>query len=314
MNKGKKISSRISSWMTNVIKSNHRFSTPISFNFKGDTSFKTGIGGWTSILLLMFIFAYFVLLLIDLVNHNNSTINIATKINNLIYNKSKYNLSDYNFLIGFLFDEESESLILDPTYFNININQVTQTKSTVGAGSFTTNKTPLSISNWYAKYSNLIGSQLSWNLDLSNLYWTDSGSLYIGGNSLSTEYNYVQITLNKWSGSKSCKDSKTIDAALTDLSVSFAISDYYFDTSDYSSPQKINVNGDYKFYTIPGLTKNIDQKLRRNDVSDTSSPFFYATSNKYSFFSINDASKDISTLYNETNVVLNIKIIIDSKY
>ena len=314
MNKEKKTSSRIFSWMTNAIKRNDRFSTPISFNFKGDTSFKTGIGGWTSILLLMFVFAYFVLLLIDLINHNNSTINIVTKIDNLIYNKSKYNLSDYNFLLGFLFEGNSKSLVFDPTYFNINISQVTQMKSTVGTGGYTINNVLLSYSNWYAKYSKILGSQLSSNLGLNNSYWTDSSSLYIGGNSLSTEYNYVQITLNKWSGSQSCKSSTIIDAALTDLSLTFAISDYYFDTSDYSSPQKININSDYKYYTVPGLTKNINLKLRRNDVSDTSSPFFYATSNEFSFFSMSEASQDISTLYNESNVVLNIKVILDSKY
>ena len=94
--------------------------------------------------------------------------------------------------------------------------------------------------------------------------------------------------------------------------MSFAVSDYYFDSSDYSSPQKININDNLSYKMASGFTKNIKLRIRRNDVSDTTSPFFYATSNDYSFFSFGEASQDISS--SDPNAVLAVSVVLDNKY
>ena len=94
--------------------------------------------------------------------------------------------------------------------------------------------------------------------------------------------------------------------------MNLAITDYYFDSSDYSSPQKININDNLSYKMTSGFSKNIKLRIRRNDVSDTTSPFFYATSNDYSFFSFGEASQDISS--SDPNAVLAISVVLDNKY
>ena len=68
----------------------------------------------------------------------------------------------------------------------------------------------------------------------------------------------------------------------------------YFDSDDYSSPLKINVNDALRFHLLNGYTKNVNLRVRRNDVSDQKSPYFIDPSDSYSFFSVGDVSQDTS--------------------
>ena len=56
----------------NQIKSRDRFATPISLNYKGESTFKTGIGGLFSLLLLWGLLIYSALLLKQMINRENS--------------------------------------------------------------------------------------------------------------------------------------------------------------------------------------------------------------------------------------------------
>ena len=71
-----------------------------------------------------------------------------------------------------------------------------------------------------------------------------------------------------------------------------------------------------RFSSIPYLEwpKNVDLRIRRNDVNDQKSPMFYVPADSYSFFSIGDIFQDISTLSDEPYTVLKVKFILDSKY
>ena len=128
------------------------------------------------------------------------------------------------------------------------------------------------------------------------------------------EYNYFQITVSKWSGKPTCQSSDTIDKVLSDVKIGVAITDYYFDSDDYSSPLKINVNDALRFHLLNGYTKNVNLRVRRNDVSDQKSPYFIDPSDSYSFFSVGDVSQDTSAFSYEPDLVLRINIILDSKY
>ena len=48
----------------------------------------------------------------------------------------------------------------------------------------------------------------------------------------------------------------------------FSMADYYFDSDDYSTPLKINVNDELKFWAVSGVTKTIELRIRRTDVTD----------------------------------------------
>ena len=62
---------KISSWMGRRIRDIDQFSTPILLRYKGDTEFKTEIGGFVSLSLLAFLIVYAWLLLKQMINREN---------------------------------------------------------------------------------------------------------------------------------------------------------------------------------------------------------------------------------------------------
>ena len=81
-------------------------------------------------------------------------------------------------------------------------------------------------------------------------------------------YNYILITIDKWSGSPTCQSSSYIDSLIDSLEVNFIISDYYFDLNDYSNPIKSTYNDRLNYYGVRGITKKAEIRMKRNDISD----------------------------------------------
>ena len=75
--------------------------------------------------------------------------------------------------------------------------------------------------------------------------------------------------------------------------VGFGITDYFFDTDDYTSPLKVNFRNDIGFTPASGLTKQINVKIRSNIVTDQPSPYPFSDSQSYEFYSINEITNDI---------------------
>ena len=114
--------------MKEKVKGTDRFALPISLNFKGESSFKTIIGGTVSVVIIMVLLWYSALLLKEMINRENSIVSSITKIENLIYNSNKYNLNDYNFILGIYSSETNGSHLSDPTYFTLEAKQKIATK------------------------------------------------------------------------------------------------------------------------------------------------------------------------------------------
>ena len=301
-------------WTTQSIKSYDRFANPISLNYLGDTKFKTGFGGIISIFLLWALMGYTALLIKQMINYEGSVINSITKINNLMTDSTKYNLNDYNFYFGTFQMGQYGSKLYDSNYFDLVATQYTISKSAAGSYKSTTSSTNLNFDYCKNKFEKYLGTDLNNAIRMDQGYWTNITDMYIGGNLLSSEYNYVEITLTRWNGKSTWKTSTEIDTALGSIALGFLLTDYYFDSSDYSSPIKININDWFKFWGQKGVTKNVDLRIRRNEVVDQKSLLPFVTADSYSFLSIGDIFQDSSTLSNETNVVLRIKFVLDLKY
>ena len=78
------------------------------------------------------------------------------------------------------------------------------------------------------------------------------------GNLLSQERDYIFISISKWTGLPTCKTDAEIEGVLNSMTIAFAITDYFFDTDDYSSPLKVNFRNDIIFTPVSGLSKSID--------------------------------------------------------
>ena len=95
--------------------------------------------------------------------------------------------------------------------------------------------------------------------------------------------------------------------------MSFLMTNYYFDTSDYSSPVKVDISSGYEYSLIPDYNRVVNIKIRRNTVTDVSSYLPFASSTEYSFFSIGDSTRDIAT-DTDTDKVFEATFELDNKY
>ena len=227
---------------------------------------------------------------------------------------TKYNLNDFNFYFGTFKMGQYGSKIYDPNYFDLTATQYTYYKTSAGSGSSTSTSRALNFEKWGDKFAKYLGEELNKQMNMANSYCPNVTDMYIGGNLLASEYNYVEITLTRWNGKPTCKTTTEIDTALGSLALGVLLTDYYFDSNDYSSPIKINLNDLFKFWGQNGMTKNIDLKIRRNDVVDYKSLIPFVSADSYTFLSIGDIFQDTSALTNETNIVWRIRLILDSKY
>ena len=112
---------KILSWINKRIRNSDRFAIPICLNYKGETSFKTTIGGLGSIAIGCALVVYLVMLLVQIANKDGSVINSMTMINSFIYDLKNYNLKDYNFMVGLYSINNDYSTLTDQSYYKIII-------------------------------------------------------------------------------------------------------------------------------------------------------------------------------------------------
>ena len=120
---------------------------------------------------------------------------------------------------------------------------------------------------------------------------------------MSQERDYISINISKWTGLPSCKNDAEIERALSSMVVAFGITDYFFDTDDYTSPLKMNFRNDINFYPASGLKKLINVKIRSNIVADQPSPYPFSDPQSYEFYSINEITNDIVSSQNNKILV-----------
>ena len=95
--------------------------------------------------------------------------------------------------------------------------------------------------------------------------------------------------------------------------MSFIITNYYFDTADYSSPVKVDVSNGYEYSLIPGYNRLVNIKIRRNIVTDVANYLPFAASTIYSFFSIGDNTRDVA-YDTDSDKVFEATFELDNKY
>ena len=126
--KNKRLFNKATNWTINFVKERDRFGKNISLNFEGKGVFKTTIGGFTTILLSILMIVYSAILLKQMINRENSVINTSTKIRNLIYDPTKYNLEDYSFVFVIYSEGAYASTVYDSNYFDLQIQQASEYK------------------------------------------------------------------------------------------------------------------------------------------------------------------------------------------
>ena len=140
---------------------------------------------------------------------------------------------------------------------------------------------------------------------IKHLYLSESNI----GNLFTKEQSVIKIQISRCSGSLNCQSKEQIDSVLSQMSLVFAFTDYYFDIDDYSSPIKMNLRSDIAFGFTPNLTKYIVLNVHNNQVTDQPSPYPFPNTYNYNFYSIGDIKQDV--FWKTDQMLMNVVIQLD---
>ena len=149
------------------------------------------------------------------------------------------------------------------SYFTIEIAQQKVSANKPGLANKVFETKLISAVVWGNRLDSFLGAQMSQNMAANITIWPNTTELYIGGTFYSSEYNYISMSIKRWKGQSYCKSTSQINDAMTKLSLGFGVTEYYFDSSDYSNPIKLNVNTVNQFGLIPSFKKTVRLMFRK---------------------------------------------------
>ena len=106
---------------------------------------------------------------------------------------------------------------------------------------------------------------------------------------------------------------KEVEDTVNNLNIGIMMTNYYFDTGDYSSPVKVDLSNDNEYSTLNNFKRIVRIKVKQNIVSDTTNYFPFASSNQLTYFSIGESARDLDYSPND-NTIFQLIIVMDSKY
>ena len=241
-------------WIVGKVQSRDLFGIPISLTYKGDTEFKTCIGGCTSIFVTSIILYYAALLLKILINREESNVSVNTIQTDLTYNPVSYNIGRAGFTFGVaLVHNNGSDLMNDESLLTMDIEQVTWVGAEIGDNHTAfANKINHSVCD-VSDFSNLNSRTLDSLNVFSEYYCPDQHDYNISGNLISTLYNYVRVKIKKCMNESYCQSEADINNTLQGVELKLAISNSYFDIKDYNEPIKHFYDDELRWKLMPGF-------------------------------------------------------------
>ena len=227
------------------------------FTYKGESQFSTSFGGFISLAMLAAVSVYMTIQVQTMMSRSSANNTLSTSVINLNIEDSNKTLVNYGFAFGVsVTDTNGRPLTLDPTYFTLDISQVTTKK----------------VSGYYDFVYTSLGYKLCDSNDLpglsaeyiqrglsSSLYCPVNKQYNVAGNYLANNYQYVSVTLSKWTVG-ACKPTALINAALQGVVLSLVVKNNYMDFSDYVTPVKSYVD-DRNFFIWLQLQQKYEEYI-----------------------------------------------------
>ena len=136
-----------------------------------------------------------------MLGRQNSNINSAIKVNSLTLDPTLYNVGENGFMFTLYSAKYNENYykLFDKTYFTLKMTQIIITKESLGPAY--TNRIGKLIEYSYCddRFSRVLDPSLSKNLLMSYTICPKTTDLIIGGNNLSIQNSYFQISIEKCS-------------------------------------------------------------------------------------------------------------------
>ena len=155
-----------------------------------------------------------------------------------------------------------DNILKDKSYIDMKVTQYT-TYSNYSLRDVRNVPTELPTEFWGNRFAQFFDAQVAAVLNLDKLIWTQSLNYAIGGNSLSTEYNYISISISKCSAQSYWKSDDEIYKALRTAKIGVALTDYYFESNNYDNPIQMNPSTNFEYAPTASMKKTLNILIRK---------------------------------------------------
>ena len=235
------------------ITNSDMFPLVVNFTCDGKNNFQTFFGGFLSIIIKMLVFGIAISLTITIIQKGNSSFNVTTIQQDMTSDEEKYYFAQKDIFIGITLVGPDSDLLLNSSYFNFEMNQVSYFRDNSSIGS-SFNKTNIPFEYWKVDVSK-IESSISQTIKDRKYLCPKNKDIYVRSNYNTDRYETFEISFSKCQGNYWRSDSE-IDSIFANNIVELQIISTYFDINDYVNPvhyiafkiKDINFNV-YSFYT-----------------------------------------------------------------
>ena len=223
-------------------------------------------------MIVKLLITYFAIrLCLRMINRDGTTSSVSTIREDVLSDSKILNLNDFFFFLYARYSSNGTTIAFTESnsVFTISATQVSWVNLFTGAnrsGSYT----PISTETW--RSSNNIEGQLEQLFNTQGPFiWFDYENMNLQGSRLTSEFQYVSITIDKWQNGTipniTCEDQSVIDEAVSSLVVNAFVSDKYFDLQDYNEPIKQFYTDRNVYYAMTGFTNEARLYVQENEAT-----------------------------------------------
>jgi hypothetical protein len=297
--------------MMKTIRSADVYGEPITLTYERHNKFKTHLGGFWTIILGVFMTAYFSFLFWGLFARNTINFTTNTVVKDLTVDTQYEDIGKSGFVIAIGLRNHGTSL-LDDSYRQYIEVKVEEIEWILNANkTWTRNKKDLKIEKCgdnFAYDNKTIVQQFGFD----KYVWVTSNDYQIGGNWYAPKSKYIEINLRPWSNStySTCQSSDDIDWFISNEIMDIVMLDKYFDLHNFDDPVGEFITEKFSYNALYYNTRTTDIFVSHNEIELMDSVFQYQSSEKEVFYSIAGEKTDT---YDNFGTYLRARIMPDPK-
>ena len=252
------------------------------------------------------------ILTVSIFQRSKITASINSVFKDLTYNSEKHYFTNDKVYFALKLKGPNSDKLLDPTYFNFELRQAHYELSSNDNG-FTYTFTPIEYEFWGDKFPN-VDRSLYDRIGLQTYICPKNTDFFVSGNFNSLNYEAIQVSLSKWTGSN-WKSDDEIDKALLNSYIDFQVLSTYFDFTDFVNPVKPYLQDSSYVPIIKNMKTFVNYNVQINEVYDNSNVIFgsQAFGSKFNFYSAEKSDTILDTFSQNDHEYININFALHRK-
>jgi len=215
--------------------------------------------------------------------------------------------------IRFISKAQNSSKVLDKSYFSLKYTTVNTTREAQGIDNSTTVLNEFQWENCSYHFDDIVTDEFATNFQLDKFFCPNTKEYMLGGNFVSSQVNFIAITLDKCTGESYCQTPAEIDKVTEDLLFVFSPPTYFFNSEKFKEPITLSVGKQNEFSIINGFKQSLNINIQVNEAKLYDSYWSDYINEEHQYMSVGDIYNTLAKEGTDGRL-LDIKLIQDQRY